>query len=37
MAYKYRVYPTPDQADFFARSFGCCRFVYNRTLDYMSM
>ena len=36
-AYKYRVYPTPEQADFFARSFGCCRFVYNRTLDYMSM
>ena len=36
-AYKYRVYPTPEQADFFSRSFGCCRFVYNRTLDYMSM
>lgn len=36
-AYKYRLYPTPEQAEFFARSFGCCRVVYNRTLDYMSM
>lgn len=36
-AYKYRLYPTAEQAEFFARSFGCCRFVYNRTLDYMSM
>ena len=36
-AYKYRIYPTPEQAVFFARSFGCCRVAYNRTLDYMSM
>lgn len=36
-AYKYRIYPTLEQAEFFARSFGCCRVVYNRTLDYMSM
>ena len=36
-AYKYRLYPTPEQAEFFAKSFGCSRFVYNRTLDYMSM
>ncbi len=36
-AYKYRIYPTPDQAEYFAKSFGCCRVVYNRTLDYMSM
>lgn len=36
-AYKYRIYPTPEQAVFFAKSFGCCRFVYNRMLDYMSM
>lgn len=36
-AYKYRIYPTPEQAVFFAKSFGCCRVVYNRTLDYMSM
>ena len=36
-AYRYRIYPTPEQADFFRKSFGCCRVVYNRTLDYMSM
>ncbi len=36
-AYKYRLYPTAEQAEFFAKSFGCCRIVYNRTLDYMSM
>ena len=36
-AYKYRIYPTLEQTVFFAKSFGCCRVVYNRTLDYMSM
>ncbi len=36
-AYKYRIYPTSEQAVFFKKSFGCCRVVYNRTLDYMSM
>ena len=36
-AYKYRLYPTSEQEEFFAKSFGCVRVVYNRTLDYMSM
>jgi len=36
-AYKYRLYPTAEQAEFFAKSFGCVRVAYNRTLDYMSM
>ena len=36
-AYKYRIYPTAEQTEFFAKSFGCCRVVYNRTLDFMSM
>ena len=36
-AYKYRLYPTPEQTEFFAKSFGCVRVAYNRTLDYMSM
>lgn len=36
-AYKYRLYPTAEQVEFFSKSFGCCRFAYNRTLDYMSM
>ena len=36
-AYKYRLYPTAEQAEYFAKCFGCCRVVYNHTLDYMSM
>src|SRR2546421_3264085 len=31
-AYKYRVYPTPEQAHNLACTFGCCRFVYNWAL-----
>ena len=31
-AYKYRIYPTNAQVVFFARTFGCCRFVWNRML-----
>jgi putative transposase len=32
-AYKYRCYPTPEQAAELARTFGCVRLVYNRALD----
>lgn len=28
-AYKYRIYPTKEQEVFFAKSFGCVRWVYN--------
>jgi len=31
-AYRYRFYPTPDQADLLCRTFGCVRYVYNRAL-----
>ena len=31
-AYKFRFYPTPEQADQLARTFGCTRFVYNHFL-----
>lgn len=31
-AYKYRIYPTVDQKILFAKTFGCCRFVYNWAL-----
>lgn len=31
-AYKYRVYPTPEQAEQLNRTFGCVRYVYNRAL-----
>jgi len=29
-----RLYPTAEQREFFARSFGCVRFVYNEALAY---
>lgn len=32
-AYKYRIYPTDDQKILFAKTFGCCRFVYNWALN----
>ena len=31
-SYKYRLYPNKEQAELIERTFGCCRFVYNRTL-----
>ncbi len=33
-AYKYRVYPNKSQQEQLAKTFGCCRFVYNQTLAY---
>ena len=32
-AYKYRIYPTNEQKALFAKTFGCCRFVYNWALN----
>lgn len=32
-AYKYRFYPTEQQADLLNRTFGCVRYVYNRALE----
>ncbi|WTZ28219.1 transposase [Microbispora sp. NBC_01389] len=32
-AYKYRFYPTPEQASGLARTFGCVRLVYNKALE----
>ncbi len=32
-AYRYRFYPTPQQAHNLACTFGCCRFVYNWALS----
>ncbi|WP_200211037.1 RNA-guided endonuclease InsQ/TnpB family protein [Micromonospora coerulea] len=31
--YKYRFYPTPEQAEQLNRTFGCVRLVYNKALD----
>ena len=33
-AYKYRIYPNNEQKTQIAKTFGCCRFVYNQTLEY---
>ena len=33
-AYKYRIYPSKEQKAQIAKTFGCCRFVYNQTLAY---
>lgn len=30
--YKYRIYPTKEQEIQLAKTFGCCRFVYNQIL-----
>ncbi|QYC41968.1 putative transposase [Nonomuraea coxensis DSM 45129] len=32
-AYKYRFYPTPEQAEELVRTFGCVRLVYNKALE----
>lgn len=31
--YKFRIYPTEEQKNFFLHHFGCCRFIYNYLLD----
>lgn len=32
-AYKYRLYPDKKQQQFFAKCFGCVRFIYNKMLS----
>ena len=34
--YKYRIYPTDAQKDMIECNFGCCRYVYNHTLERVS-
>lgn len=33
VAYKYRLYPNKEQQTYFAKTFGCVRFIYNRMLS----
>lgn len=33
VAYKYRMYPNKEQKEYFAKTFGCVRFIYNRMLS----
>ena len=35
-AYRYRLYPTAEQTQMMTRIIGCCRFTYNRLLEYCS-
>ena len=35
-AYKYRCYPTDEQKSMLARTFGCCRYIYNWALHLKS-
>ena len=32
-AYKYRLYPNRKQQEYFAKCFGCARFIYNKMLN----
>lgn len=32
-AFKYRIYPNDEQQQLLAKTFGCCRFVYNHYLN----
>ena len=32
-AFKFRLYPNHIQTNLLAKTFGCCRFVYNKMLE----
>ena len=32
-AFKYRIYPNAEQREYFAKTFGSTRFIYNRMLN----
>ena len=36
-AYKYRVYPNKQQTELLLKTFGCCRFVYNKALNWRNL
>jgi putative transposase len=36
-AFKYRIYPNKSQKEELARTFGSCRFVYNKALEYKKL
>ena len=33
IAYRFRIYPTREQEILLAKTFGCCRFLYNAMLS----
>ena len=32
-AFQFRIYPTEEQKELFAKTFGSCRFIYNQMLS----
>ncbi len=36
-AYKYRIYPNKQQTVLLLKTFGCCRFVYNKALHWRNL
>jgi len=32
-AYKFRIYPNQEQKELLDKTFGCCRFIYNKMLE----
>lgn len=32
-SYRFRIYPTDEQKELMAKTFGCCRYVFNRFLN----
>lgn len=32
-SYKFRIYPTPIQSQLLTKTFGCCRFIWNKMLS----
>lgn len=32
-AFRYRIYPNKEQCEYFAKMFGCVRFVYNKMIE----
>lgn len=36
-AYKYRIYPNKEQQERMQQFFGCCRFVYNKYIEWYSI
>ena len=33
IAYRFRIYPNREQEVLLAKTFGCCRFLYNQMLN----
>ena len=33
-SYKYRLYPNKKQQRHLLKSFGCCRYIYNKALNH---